>query len=184
MKAPHQIDLTAEEIEGLIQRLDTETLRGDDLPTIKAIIRTYLLVVQTVQEKKATIKKLLSMLFGAKTEKAKTVLAKIGSSGKGTETSAKAGEKPRGHGRNGSSAYTGAERIPVSHPTMKTGDKCPGCERGKVYPQVEPGVFVRVIGGAPLQSQVWETEKLRCNLCGEIFTAPLPEEAGDRKSVV
>jgi transposase len=181
MKAPHQIDLTAEEIEGLIQRLDTETLRGDDLPTIKAIIRTYLLVVQTVQEKKATIKKLLSMLFGAKTEKAKTVLAKIGSSGKGTETSAKAGEKPRGHGRNGSSAYTGAERIPVSHPTMKTGDKCPGCERGKVYPQVEPGVFVRVIGGAPLQSQVWETEKLRCNLCGEIFTAPLPEEAGTAK---
>jgi len=40
---------------------------------------------------------------------------------------------------------------------------------------------VRITGGAPLRSQVWETEKLRCNLCGEVFTAPLPEEAGTEK---
>jgi len=37
MKETGQVELTPEEIEELIQRLDTETLRGDDLPTIKAI---------------------------------------------------------------------------------------------------------------------------------------------------
>ena len=58
---------------------------------------------------------------------------------------------------------------------------CPGCERGKIYPLSMPGVIVRITGGAPLQSQVWETEKLRCNLCGEVFTAPLPEDAGTEK---
>jgi hypothetical protein len=174
------VELTTEEMEGLIQRLDTETLRDDDLPTIKAIIKSYLLVTQALQEKKASIKKLLRMIFGAHTEKAKTVLAKIASTakalaGNGAEVRKESGKKPRGHGRKGASAYTGAEKITVSHPTMKTGDVCPECERGKIYPLSMPGVFVRITGGAPLQSKVWETEKLRCNLCGEVFTAPLPE---------
>lgn len=182
MKETGRFELTPEEVEGLIQRLETEALKDSDLPTIKAIIRAYLLVIQALQDKKATIKKLLRMIFGARTEKARTVLAKISLPekmpvGKGVETS----ERPRGHGRNGASAYTGAEKIAVSHPTMKTGDRCPGCERGKVYPSTNPGVFVRITGGPPLQSQVWETEKLRCNLCGEVFTAPLPEEAGTEK---
>lgn len=180
------VELTTEKMEGLIQRLDTETLRDDDLPTIKAIIKSYLLVTQALQEKKASIKKLLRMIFGAHTEKAKTVLAKIASTakalaGNGAEVGKESGKKPRGHGRKGASAYTGAEKITVSHPTMKTGDVCPECERGKIYPLSMPGVFVRITGGAPLQSKVWETEKLRCNLCGEVFTAPLPEEAGTDK---
>ena len=46
---------------------------------------------------------------------------------------------------------------------------------------VDPGVAVRITGGAPLKSRVWEMEKLRCNLCGEVYTAPLPEKAGTEK---
>jgi transposase len=180
------VELTTEEMEELIQRLESETLRDGDLPRIKAIIKSYLLVTRALQDKKASIKKLLRMIFGAKTEKAKTILARIVSNAKAMAGSAgeirkKSGKKPRGHGRKGAAAYTGAEKIIVPHPTMKTGDVCPGCDRGKVYPSVDPGVVVRVTGRAPLQSQVWETEKLRCNLCGEIFTAPLPEEAGNEK---
>lgn len=38
-------------MEGLIHRLDTETLRGDDLRTIKAIIRIYPLVIQCYRTK-------------------------------------------------------------------------------------------------------------------------------------
>jgi transposase len=186
MKEIGQVELTPEEIESLVQRIEMETLRRDDLPNIKAIIKTYLLVIQMLQDKKATIKKLLRMLFGARTEKAKTVLSGIASSGEApaardVEAGKRADEKPHGHGRNGASAYTGAEKITVAHPSMKTGDVCPLCERGKVYPSQKSGVFVRITGGAPLQSQVWETEKLRCNLCGEVFTAPLPKEAGTEK---
>jgi len=185
MKVP-VVELTPEEVTKLIQRLDTDTLKDDDLPTIKAIIKAYLLVTQALQEKKTSIRKLLRMIFGAATEKAKTVLAKLDSSGKnavdkGAKTEKDPAKKPCGHGRNGASAYTGAEKITVSHPTMKTGDMCPGCERGKVYPSVGPGVVVRITGGAPLKSRVWETEKLRCNLCGEVYTAPLPEKAGTEK---
>ena len=186
MKEIGQVELTPEEIESLVQRIEMETLRRDDLPNIKAIIKTYLLVIQMLQDKKATIKKLLRMLFGARTEKAKTVLAGIASSGEApaagdVEAGKRADEKPHGHGRNGASAYTGAEKITVAHPSMKTGDVCPLCERGKVYPSQKSGVFVRITGGAPLQSQVWETEKLRCNLCGEVFTAPLPKGLRNNK---
>jgi transposase len=185
MKGP-AVELTTEEIERLIQRLDTETLRDDDLPKIKAIIKAYLSVTHVLQEKKVSIKKLSQMIFGARTEKAKKIIGRIGSAAKALcGNNAKAMkdsvEKPRGHGRKGAWAYTGAEKIIVPHPTMKPADGCPECKRGKVYPSVDPGVFVKITGGAPLKSQVWETEKLRCNLCGELYPAPLPEEAGTEK---
>src|SRR5262249_37751815 len=44
-----------------------------------------------------------------------------------------------------------------------------------------PGVLVRIIGQPPLGATVYELQKLRCNLCGEVFTAPAPAEAGERK---
>jgi transposase len=61
---------------------------------------------------------------------------------------------------------------------MKTGDNCPACEKGRIYTQREAKVLVRIVGQAPIAATVYEMERLRCNLCGEIFTAPTPEEAG------
>ena len=90
-------------------------------------------------------------------------------------------KKPKGHGRNGADSYHGAKRVFVSHATLKSGDLCPGCEMGKVYCMKEPGVVVRVVGRAPIQATVYELEKLRCNLCGEVFTAQAPQEVGDKK---
>ena len=91
------------------------------------------------------------------------------------------GAKPQGHGRNGAQAYTGAKKIAVQHPTLHTGDACPGCEKGKVYPQKEPRALVRIVGQAPLAATVYELDRLRCNLCGEVFTAPEPEGIGPEK---
>ena len=42
-------------------------------------------------------------------------------------------------------------------------------------------MIVRIKGAAPLQAIVYELEKLRCNICGKIFTADLPVEAGSQK---
>jgi transposase len=87
----------------------------------------------------------------------------------------------KGHGRNGASSYTGAQKVAVAHPTMKPGDACPGCEKGKVYPQKEPRILVRLVGQAPLAATVYELDRLRCNLCGEVFTAQEPEGIGPEK---
>ena len=65
--------------------------------------------------------------------------------------------------------------------TLHSGDPCPGCEKGKVYPQKEPRTLVRIVGQAPLAATVYELDRLRCNLCGEVFTAQEPEGVGPEK---
>lgn len=89
--------------------------------------------------------------------------------------------KPKGHGRNGAASYIGAKKVVVPHPTIKPGELCPGCLKGKVYPQKEPRTLVRIVGQAPLTATAYELDRLRCNLCGEVFTAPEPEGVGPEK---
>ena len=40
---------------------------------------------------------------------------------------------------------------------------------------------MRIVGQAPLAATVYELDRLRCNLCGEVFTAPEPEGIGPEK---
>jgi transposase len=87
----------------------------------------------------------------------------------------------KGHGRNGADAYTGAEKIQVPHESLQPGDLCPECHKGKVYEMKIPGVLIRIVGQAPVQAKVYELQKLRCNLCGKVFTAREPESVGSAK---
>jgi len=50
-----------------------------------------------------------------------------------------------------------------------------------VYLQKEPNVLVRVVGQAPLAATVYHLQNLRCNLCGEAFTAEPPPGVGSEK---
>jgi transposase len=86
----------------------------------------------------------------------------------------------KGHGRNAASAYVGARKIVVAA-KLACGDACPECARGRVYPQRQPKTVVRVIGQAPLEATVYEMERLRCNACGQVFTAEPPEDIGEQK---
>ena len=147
-----------------------------------------------MESKNVSLKRLRGLLFGSQTEKLKNVLAEEekkkesassendaaeADSGDGTGHQAK--PKPKGHGRNGAKKYVGAEKIAVRHESLKPGDGCPENRcKGKVYRQ-EPAVIVRVVGQAPLGAKVIELERLRCNLCGEVFTASPPEGIGDKK---
>jgi transposase len=58
---------------------------------------------------------------------------------------------------------------------LSKGQSCPGCQKGKLY-KYEPGIFVRISGQAPLICTKHILEKLRCNSCGQYFSASLPEE--------
>lgn len=91
-------------------------------------------------------------------------------------------EPKPGHGRNGADEFTAAERVAVSHPTLQTGCACPGCAKGKVYPMKHgPAPRIRFVGQAPIHATIYELDRLRCNLCGEVFTAEPPEGVGDEK---
>jgi hypothetical protein len=69
----------------------------------------------------------------------------------------------------------------VPHASLKPGDACPDGCGGKVYPQREPGVLVRIKGQPPLAAAVYELEKLRCNLSGNVYTAAAAPEVGKKK---
>ena len=86
-----------------------------------------------------------------------------------------------GHGRNPGSAFTGAHRVIVTHATLQAGNRCPECQKGKVYRQKKPKTLIRITGRPPLEATAYELEQLRCNGCGQVFTAEAPAEAGEKK---
>jgi transposase len=86
-----------------------------------------------------------------------------------------------GHGRNGADAYTAAEKVEVPHPSLQPGDPCPKCEKGTVYETNRPRVLVRLKAQAPVQATVFSLQKLRCNLCDELFIAESPAGVGEEK---
>lgn len=193
MKTPKRIDLDPEQMESFLQRVKDHSLTDEDYEIIKGMAETISFLSRIVQNKKASIGRLVRMLFGAPTEKLKNILKKKDGGNSGNSPSSgspgslevpssdKEGAKRKGHGRNGASKYTAAEKIIVSHAELKSGARCPLCQKGKVYDTVKPGVIVRFTGRAPVEATMYEVQKLRCNLCGEIFTAGLPEKAMGKK---
>jgi hypothetical protein len=89
------------------------------------------------------------------------------------------GHRP-GTGRLGADAYQGAERVECRHAELAVGQRCPVCGQGNLY-ELPPEVEIRIDGNALLSALRYERQKLRCSACGQIFTATLPDEAGDEK---
>ena len=87
-----------------------------------------------------------------------------------------------GHGRNGQPPLQERRKYRVKHAQLNPGDPCPECREGKVYRQKEPKTLVRIVGRPPLEATVFEMERLRCNACGEVFTAEEPRRRRGRKS--
>jgi transposase len=152
---------------------------------LQAAIRTLGYVTELLQHQEATLASLRRLLCHSSTEKTSKVLKQAGidsgdSKPPGVSQSSK--RVTAGHGRNGAAAYRGARKVAVPHASLKAGDPCPDARcRGKVYTQRDPGVLVRIKGQAPIAATVYELEKLRCNLCGDVFTAAAPEGVGEKK---
>jgi transposase len=188
---PEIVELDSEQLESLLSRMEAGQLTAEDVETLRAALQSYLYVTQLIDQKSTTIARLRKLLFGAETEKTAAVTghhaespstagaAESGSPGAaGGGSTKKPREKPKGHGRNGDDDYPGATRVRVPHEALNAGDPCPTCERGTLYGQPRGGILLRFAGQPPVQVTVYELEKLRCGLCGEVFTAKLPEAAG------
>jgi transposase len=180
-----RIEITHPEAQALIQRAVENTFDKEDYAVAVIIFSNYFALDHAYQEKSHALRRLLNRFF-SRTEKAKAILKNAGPPApapsppkvmEGEPTK----EKPKGHGRNGAASYAGARKVWVPQPDYQAGDQCPLCPKGKLYSLEEPGVEVRIVGRAPLEATVYEREKWRCNLCGKVFTAPLPEEAGKEK---
>lgn len=173
--------VSREEMAAILERTRA-VLSPEEHAKLTGAIDTLAQVTAQLQAKDASIERLRRMLFGATTETTHNVLgetAQASTPSEPAQTTPK--EKAPGHGRNAAAAYTGAQRVSVPHPQLQATQSCPGCTSGKLYPQSEPSKLVRITGMAPLTATVYACERLRCNLCGEVYTAPAPEGVGDEK---
>jgi len=187
MKAKHParevLDVNLPELETLLERLRQESLDEESYQKLQSLLKAFRYLVGQIGEQDATISRLRALLMKPSTEKTSKVLEQAGIKVPPQNPQpprTKAAPKP-GHGRNGAQAYRGAERIKIPHGSLKSGDHCPECLQGKVYLQKDPGLRIRVVGQAPIAATVYELERLRCNLCGEVYEAEAPPEVGEKK---
>ena len=204
-KRPNLKEVSHDELKKILERAKT-VLSSDDHEKLESAVDTLAWLTSELESKNVSLKRLKKLLFGSSSEKTKDVV----NSGESDKESTHGGDAPstdssdrsedtegkqsgggseegsekkkrKGHGRRGAAEYTGATRIEVGHESLSHGDRCPGCEKGKVYRLSEPAVIVRIKGVSPLEAKVTELERLRCNLCGEVFTAKPPAGLGPKK---
>jgi len=189
-----RIEVTMDELEAIVERAQ---LSDDDREKLQAALETLALLTNELEVKGASIRRLRKLLFGSSSEKLDEVLRQISASGDDPGPDAATGatssgeersdppapkkRKAKGHGRHGAAAYSGASKVKVPHESLAPGKRCPACEKGKVYGSVPPRLIVRVRGQAPLDATVYALKRLRCNLCGEVFTARPPPGVGEAK---
>jgi transposase len=187
-----RIDLDMKELETILDRARAGSLDEEGYKKLKAALETLGYLTDLIGDKDTTISRLRKIIFGSSSEKTSNVLDTVAGSTesrqeKKTEeatdagSSAKQDHKRKGHGRNGAQDYTGAKKVKIPHSSLRPGDICPECKKGKVYHGKVPAYIVRLVGQAPIGATVYEMENLRCNLCLRVFTAQPPEGVGSEK---
>jgi transposase/ribosomal protein S13 len=193
---PELVEVDSDRLEEVLRRAE-QSLDEKDAALVRAVFESYAYVSELVEDKDTTIRRLRQLFFGSRTEKTESVVGQKtktpaatgprdaaagaeSTAGEGTTDVSNAAGASNGHGRNGAAAYRGAKRIDVPHPSLRAGDACPACGEGTVYDKA-PGVLVRITGQSPLAATVYRLQKLRCHLCGQVFTADAPADAGPTK---
>ena len=202
-KAKHEpriVELRSDDLLALDGHAEVDHFERGDGELVKLLIASYRELLELLKNKEITLARLRKMLFGASTEKTKDMLPPENANSDAEPPPDEQGEgggvnsadspdstdeeppkpKPKGHGRNGAKNYPGAKKVSISHETLQAGNDCPQCGDGKVY-ETRPGVLIRIVGQAPLQATVYELQKLRCNLCGTLFTAQAPDDVASQK---
>ena len=197
MKQPEDVQLSREEGEALIERLERNTLSAEDRQLLVKVLTFYFWLVFALREAKLSLKRIKALVFGEKPKPPKPPAAggtAGGGSGSGTDTqtsesqgvqssalpSSEKKPSPSGHGRHGAEVYRAAQAVECRHEELAVGERCPACGRGNLY-RLPPGVEMRLDGNALLSAVRYELEKLRCSACGQIFTASVPAVAGTEK---
>ncbi len=198
---PEIVEVDVGRLKSLLERTEQKAFETEDYETIRGVLESYFYVTNLIDQKSTTLARLRKLLFGARTEKTAEVIGQrgeasgVGQAGEPSAQSATAEvereqqadasdasrSKRKGHGRNGADDYPGAIRLEVPHKSLQPGDACPECLRGTVYEAASPGVLIRFVGQAPVQATVYQLQKLRCGLCGQLFTAEPPAGIGVEK---
>ena len=158
MKSPQPegappLEISIEELEALVEQV-RPALSEEGYQKLLGAVHTLRYVTELLEKKEASLADLRELLCPATTEKTEKVLKQAGidTGPEKPSTSPEAGapkRKARGHGRNGAAAYSGAQKVPVPHASLKPGDACPDGCGGKVYPSASPVCWCGSRGSRP-----------------------------------
>ncbi|MFC1764793.1 IS66 family transposase [Planctomycetota bacterium] len=184
---PREVNIN--QLKAIIERSGKSPLNEQDRQLLLSVSETLGFLTEQLEKKSISIGRLRKLLFGAGTEKLDTVSAddtkqndsEANASDRSQETDSQTKKSDVGHGRNGADAYTGAQKIHITHETLQNGDCCPECSCGTLYAMSQPGHVVRVTGQSPLQATAYEIHKLRCGLCGKVYTPAAAQDLGPEK---
>jgi len=178
MKDVKHLDMEESQLEGLCERLERKCLAPDDYKFLKVIIDTVRFLSQQHQQAATSMQRVLKMIFGSSTEKTDKVLNRDPK-----PAAATGADKPKrkGHGRLASDEYPGAQKICIEHELLRPGQKCPDCGKGVIRDTNRPAVLLRFCAQPFIKATAFVVEKLRCTLCGKLFSATPPPEAGQEK---
>jgi transposase len=199
----HEVKQHLDEVKSLRERLGTGQWQEEDWGRLERVLGSYERLLSMLCEAQITLKRLQTLLFGTRRQRRHGVASGTSARGEapgggvresgvdaqpqpGVERAGDEVQPPRagghrpGYGRLGMETYEGAKRVECHHETLAVGQRCPVCGQGRLY-RVPPGVEIRIDGNALLSAIRYELEKLRCSACGQVFTAPLPADAGPEK---
>lgn len=171
-------------IEAVIARLEAGQLSQADARLISRLLRLLLKLLEVVQYKNASIKRLKRMLFGSSSDK--RIPQATGKQEKEEERASSDTEKKRaadatreqkrrGHGRMDASSYRGATVVACQHSRLKPGDACPSSPcSGHLYDINSPSILIRLTGQPLVGAARYEQQVLRCSACQQRYTAALP----------
>ena len=181
------------QIAHLRERLRSRALDEQDWQLLDRLLGSFLTLIDLLQRKNASIKRLKRWLFGPTSDKRasakqKSPMSDLDSSAvpaaspdaAPANSATEPQERPRGHGRRSASSYTGAQVVSCEDPALKPGDRCPHCP-GHLYDTKAPTVFIHLTGQPIVGATCYEQAVLRCSACQQCFTAPLPEGVPPQK---
>ena len=178
---PEVTTLTGAQLEQLLAEV-RPLVPAATYQLLDGLLQTLQWIMAAFEQKTISIARLKRMLFGPSTETTAKVFPPQPRTDPASDPAP--GEpkaKRQGHGRHGSKDYPGAKRVPIAHPTLKVGQLCPQCLRAKLYLLKTPARLIRIVAQPLFQATLYELERLRCALCGAVFTAPAPPQAGTSK---
>lgn len=148
MKPPEIVNATQAELDELLAKAKP-TFSTEQYLLLERVFGTFVYVMLSLQNAKTSIKRFQRMLFGHRTEHKRNVLERAAQTDQSGESDALDADPvpalpgvvpvpvPRppqpGHGRNAAQAYSGAPIVQCDHPDLDSGDRCPQCDKGRVY---------------------------------------------------
>lgn len=172
-----EMTMTESEREAFLERMRSMA-NSEDYRRIEGMSYALPEIIALIEHDPMTMRKLRHLLFGAKTEKTDRVCPPATAASTAPVATR---AKHKGHGRTKAKDYTGARWVSIAHPQLKAGDSCPHCPQGSVRLQKSKARVLRIVGSPPISATGYAMERWRCDTCGEVFTAPVPPEAGTEK---